>query len=211
MDSNILEKYSPVLRKYWLPLVLGVFGLIFLVYGMSGFSGNKGGDEDILFEASTHSATESANKRKLFVDVEGAVFRPGVYELVEGSRIQDALIAAGGMSAEADREMVSKKLNLASKVVDGGKIYVPSLAEASAGEPVFGAGGTAEVAGIEVGGLVDINSASESELDGLSGVGPVTAKKIIDGRPYQTVEELVSKKIVGEKVFGNIKDRLIAQ
>ena len=205
--DNLLEKYSPFLRKYWIPLVLGLFGLMFLGYGMIGFFGKKEDSSDILFEASMQSATASAKQRTLFVDVEGAVFKPGVYELAEGSRVQDALIAAGGMNQEADRELISKRLNLASRVVDGGKIYVPILGEQ--GQPV-GQGGQ-EVAGAEVSSLIDINSASESQLDALTGIGPVTAKKIIDNRPYQTIDELVAKKVVGSKVFGQIKDRITAQ
>jgi competence protein ComEA len=206
MDS-LFEKYSPFLRKYWLPLVLGLFGLMFLVYGMIGFLGKKEDSPDILFEESAQSATSSANQRTLFVDVEGAVFRPGVYELAEGSRIQDALIAAGGMSGEADRGLISKRLNLANKVVDGGKIYVPFSGDNG---QVTGQVGQIEqgVAGV---GVIDINSASESELDALTGVGPVTAKKIIDNRPYQTIDELVSKKVVGVSVFGKIRDKISAQ
>ncbi len=211
MDS-LVEKYSPILRKYWAALLIGLFGLMFLVYGMIGFLGKKEDSPDILFEESAQSATASAKQRTLFVDVEGAVFKPGVYELADGSRIQDALIAAGGMSGEADRGLISKRLNLASKVVDGGKIYVPFSGEQGTTFVPDGAmAGKQEVAGVESGGLVDINSASESELDALTGVGPVTARKIIDNRPYQTIDELVSKKIVGNKVFVEIKEKIIAQ
>lgn len=198
--DDLAEKYSPVLRKYWFPLVLGLVGLIFLVYGMIGFLGNKEDDGDILFDSPEQSATVSAKQRKIVVDVEGAVFRPGVYELAEGSRIQDALIAAGGMSGEADRDLVSKRLNLASKVVDGGKVYIP----------IVGGEGDSGQAGM-TGRLVDVNSASESELEDIPGVGTVTAGKIIDSRPYQTIDELVSRRVVGASLFGKIKDKITVQ
>jgi competence protein ComEA len=217
--DDLAEKYSPVLRKYWFPLALGLVGLIFLVYGMIGFLGKGTDDEDILFDMPEQSATASAKQRTLMVDVEGAVFKPGVYELAEGSRIQDALIAAGGMSGEADRELVSKRLNLASKVVDGGKIYIPFVGEdgqvpgQQEAQGVEGDSGQAGVTGGSgmTGRLVDINSASESELESLPGVGPVTAGKIIDGRRYQTIDELVSKRVVGASLFGKIKDRITVQ
>ena len=206
MDSSLGEKYIPILRQYWLPLALGLLGLMFLVYGMIGFFGKKDDTSDILFEASTQPATVSAKQKTLVVDVEGAVFKPGVYKLPEDARVQDALIAAGGMSNEADRDLISKQLNLASKVVDGGKIYVPF-----SGEQVFVGQAGQEVAGVESMGLIDINSASESQLDALSGIGPITSKKIIDNRPYQSIEELVAKKVVGAKLFGQIKDKITAQ
>ena len=66
----------------------------------------------------------------------------------------------------------------------------------------------AGASGISASGLIDINAASESELDTLSGIGPVTAGKIIDNRPYGSLEELVSKKAVSSSVFEKIKDHI---
>jgi len=204
--DNLLEK----LRPHWLPILLGVAGMMFLGYGLIALSSHKSDKPDILFEsARTQSDPGSAEDKKtatITIDVEGAVERPGVYELPAGARLQDALIAAGGMSKDADREKVSKGLNLAAKLIDGGKIYIPVVGDNSALAGVGSAGST--VLGAETGEQININSASSGELDKLQGVGPVTAEKIIGSRPYGSVEELVSKKVVSQKVFDQIKEKI---
>lgn len=217
MDYNgFAEKYSPYLRQYFIPLILGVLGLIFLGYGMIAYFGQKKDKQDILFEAASTSSVDDAgaedvvsdpakNKQQkmIVVDIEGAVEKPGVYKVVSGSRMQDGLIAAGGLGRGADRELVAKNLNLATKLIDGMKIYIPSEGEKPPQSPLSGGG--------DMGGLVNINSVSASELDTLPGIGKVTADKIISNRPYETIESLVEKKIVGQKVFDQIKDKIVAQ
>jgi len=207
--DNVAEKYLPFLQKHWLSVLLGVFGLMFLSIGLISLLGSKDNKDDISFEEAEHqSAPGSAKlkeKEKITVDVEGAVERPGVYNLPSDSRIQDALIAAGGMNEKADRDRISKGLNLASKLTDGAKIYIPYL-----GDPIVSlgtVGGGDNVLG-SASNLININSASASELDKLSGVGPVTAEKIISNRPYGDVSDLVSKKVVSQKVFDGIKDQI---
>jgi competence protein ComEA len=157
--------------------------------------------------SSASEATASA-KTKIQVDVEGAVVYPGVYEFAEGSRVSDALLRAGGLSAAADRDWVAKSLNKAAKLADGGKIYIPSANESVSSRlnPDLPA-----QAGSLLGsstGKVSLNTASSSELEVLPGVGPVTAGKIIAGRPYQTIDELKKRKIVGAALFEKIKDLL---
>lgn len=217
--ENILEKYSPLVREYWLPLALGCIGLIFLGYGMIGyFAGHQAESRvlkdkpDILFEAASEasgfvdaSGGEKTVKQAV-VDVEGAVEKPGVYNLQADSRVQDALIAAGGLSKDADRDLVARGINLASKVIDGGKIYIPFM-----GEEAQGGNGSSVVLGSDTNSPIDVNHASESELNSLPGVGPVTSQKIISNRPYTSVDELVQKKIVGNKVFEDIKDLIVVQ
>lgn len=196
MDNHeFVSKYSPLVKKNWLPLALGILGLMFFIYGLIGlFFTNKTASDEVIFEASSSKQNQSEAKT-IFVDIEGAVANPGLYELPEHSRIQDALVAAGGIAAKADREYIAKNLNLAIKLTDGAKIYIPFVGEA--------------VAGIEaVDGLININTGSQAQLETLSGIGPVTAKKIIDGRPYSAVDELLNKKIVGSSVFSDIKDKI---
>ena len=205
MDTNeLISRYLPFLKKHWLPLSLGALGMIFFAYGLIGlFLVNQTASDDIVFEA--NSATNSPTEAKtIFIDIEGAVVRPGLYKLSQDSRIQDALIAAGGLAASADRKYIAKNLNLAIKLTDGSKIYLPFLGEAVGSSPVLNVsseGGTVE-------GLVNVNSSSQSQLEALPGIGPVTAQKIIGSRPYSSVDELLSKKIVGNKVFGQIKDKI---
>lgn len=130
------------------------------------------------------------------VDVVGAVARPGVFELPAGSRVIDALLAAGGVTAEAD----PVALNRAALLRDGSRIYVPRHGEAV---PAEAAGpGSADV-------KIDINRAPESELDQLPGIGPATAAKIIRSRetkPFARVEELQTRGLVSARVFADISD-----
>lgn len=205
--STFLERIKP----HWLPITLGLAGVMFLIYGVTTLSMPKKDKPDILFEAaSTQSDTGFAQNKDvsktLTVDVEGAVEKPGVYDLPSDARVQDALIAAGGMSDVADREKVAKGLNLAAKLVDGGKVYIPQMGE----EALASNGSVSVVLGAETSasGSLNINTASASDLDKLSGVGQVTAEKIISNRPYGSIEELVSKKVVSKKVFDSIKDKI---
>ena len=93
---------------------------------------------------------------------------------------------------------------MATKLADGAKIFIPSVGEAVNG----GSALNSSSEGIIVGALININTSSQSQLESLPGIGPVTAQKIIAGRPYGSIEELLSKKIVGSKVFGQIKDKI---
>ena len=110
------------------------------------------------FGAASASPPEVASER-LVVDVEGAVLRPGIIELPPGSRVADAIEAAGGYSPQADLAAAAAQVNLAATLRDGQQIVVP-LIGASAGGGSGGAG---------AGGLVNLNSASPEELDALPG------------------------------------------
>ncbi len=187
------EKILAWASFYKFPLIFAFIAIILLGGVFFLWQSNKQSDEI--------SFSQEENAGILKVDIEGAVLKPGVYELTPGSRISDLLIKAGGLTAEADREWVSKNLNLAAKLTDGGKVYIPKAGETK----VLG---TAAKGGVETGSAININNATLSELDKLPGVGPVTAQKIIDGRPYQTVEELLSRKIVGQSTFEKIKGSL---
>lgn len=155
-------------------------------------------------EESVMSASTSATEN-IFVDVSGEVESPGVYELMGDARLKDALTAAGGLSVNADRDYVSKALNLASKLRDGVKIYIPAMGEENV--QIQSLEGVSEVS--DVGNSIkSINSASQSDLEALPGIGPVTALKIINNRPYGTLEELISKKSVGKSLFEKIKDQI---
>lgn len=91
---------------------------------------------------------------------------------------------------------------MAQKISDGSKIYVPSQGENEANVQ------TGQVSGVSTQAKININTASQSELEALPGIGPVTASKIISDRPYQKIEELISKKVVSRSVYDKIKDSL---
>ncbi|MBI2033284.1 MAG: ComEA family DNA-binding protein [Candidatus Levybacteria bacterium] len=202
MDAQeLIAKYSPFIKRNLLILSLGALGMIFFTYGLIGlFLGNQSASEDIVFESSQEQ--DSQKDKTIFIDIEGAVVNPGLYKLSYDARIQDALVAAGGLSSEADREYIAKNINLATKLTDGGKIYIPIKGETESIKGIIGIkGGTAD-------GAININTGSQTQLEELPGIGPVTAQKIISGRPYTSIDELLNKKIVGSKVYEQIKERI---
>jgi competence protein ComEA len=140
------------------------------------------------------------------VDVTGAVVKPGLYRLPTGSRVGDAIDAAGGFNPRVDADRVATALNLAETLKDGGQVHVPSRDEATASNAA--GGGSGGGGGASGGSLVNINTASASELDALPGIGPVTAAKIIESRtaqPFASVGDLRERKLVGEKAFGQLQ------
>lgn len=189
-------------------------GLLLCVIGIVQYFGSQTKSDELIFTSVEDVNKESAPKPKISVDVEGKVMNPGVYQLDEGSRLQDALIASGGLSSGADREFVSKRINLAQKVADGAKIYIPAEGEIEAEEEVLAAfdqsqSFTADIAVEEQEeGIINVNTASLESLDTLPKIGPVTAQKIVGGRPYGSIEELVSKKVLTQKTFEGLRDRV---
>jgi len=210
MELHDFAERHPFLKRNLFPLVLGFFGLIFLGYGLIALIGSSDSSKEIIFEPGgdsslpESSASTQGSVRNILVDVEGAVLKPGVHHVALDSRVKDSLIVAGGLAADADRDWVAKNLNLAVKVADGAKIYIPRVGE----QDTEGIKGIKSIKGVDAEDKININSASEQSLDRLSGVGPVTAQKIISGRPYASIDELLSRKIVGSKVFGEIKEKI---
>lgn len=160
----------------------------------------------VLSASDTNSASASATAT-VILDVAGEVVNPGVYKLPKGARVDDALLLAGGITESGDTNWIEVNLNRAELVRDGMKIYIPPKPQSSSD---YTSNISAAPTNPVIKGLIDINSASASELDTLSGVGPVTANKIISGRPYANIDELLSKKIVSKSVFNKIKDQIRA-
>lgn len=198
--KNFIEDPGVFLRKHLISITLGLLGLIFFVYGAILLFGHFEPSSDISFESQNDNTEEQNKGQSLVVDVEGAVVRPGVYRLSEDARIQDALIASGGLSSSADRQWVEKHVNLAAKITDGAKMYIPALATQSNGQ-------NQDILG-SVDNLISINSATAAKLDQLPSIGPVSAQKIIDNRPYMSIDELVTKKVVSAKTLEKIKDKI---
>jgi len=180
-------------KRYQVSIVLALIGLALIGAGLSisKFSASSKEPEFIPAGSSTASVK---------VDIEGAVKQPGVYELTSNSRVADVIEKAGGFSNDADKSWIAQSLNLAGKVSDGQKIYIPVVGEAAKTDAGSVAGQTT--------GKINVNTASSSELDTLPGIGPLTAQKIISGRPYKSVDELLSKKVVGAATFEKIKDKI---
>lgn len=198
MDTAQLgEMARAIFKKYLVVIVILLIGLIFLGYGLISAFGGQKTQSDITFDFPSQENTKATQSAMLVVDIEGAVEKPGVYEMPQNARVNDLLIISGGLLEEADKEWVEKHINLSAKLTDSFKLYIPKE-----GEVIISSLSNQEKAAI------DINSASSSILDSLPGIGQVTAEKIIAERPYTTINELVEKKVITQKVFEKIKDRI---
>lgn len=171
-------------------IALLVIGFIYYIFSQTG----QGSRVEII-----PASVESQNQ--IIVDVSGAVEKPGVYKLASNSRVNEALITAGGLSPDADREWVSKTINLAAPLKDGIKIYIRSTKDINNAETKDSNSG-----------LINLNTASLDQLDSLPGIGPVTAKKILDYRSqsgsFMAKEDLLKVPGIGQKLFDQIKDSI---
>lgn len=159
----------------------------------------------------TPSATPRAD---LLVDVQGPVRRPGVVHLPAGARVLDALRAAGG----AKRGVSTSSLNLARPLSDGEQVVLPPRGAARAGNSGTGSSGTggSGTGGSGTGGAasgpVDLNAATLADLDGLPGVGPVLAQRIVDWRTehgrFSAVEELQEVPGIGPATYADLRNRV---
>lgn len=142
-------------------------------------------------------------EKPIVVQISGAVPRPGVYALAQGSRVQDAISAAGGFLAEAEKTGI----NLARALEDGEQLDVPYVEGAS---PVILEDPAATEAPVESTELININLATQAELESLPGIGPTTAQKIIQYReqngPFLTTEDIINVSGIGPGTYERIKD-----
>lgn len=192
-------------NKLIVALFLG--GMIFLGIGLIQFFPKAENTIEFKKGGEVEAASTSAVPSEILVDVSGEVKNPGVYALPQSARVQDALKAAGGLNVNADYTYVSKMVNLASAVRDGMKIYIPHQGEASINTSVV-LQSSGDVGIESTSGVVSINNASESDLENLPGIGPVTAGKIIASRPYSSIEDLINNKVIGQSTFNKIKDQI---
>jgi competence protein ComEA len=156
--------------------------------------------------AGSTDATAVAGGRELVVDVAGAVRRPGLYHLAQGSRIADAIAHAGGVTAHADSALV----NLAAPLADGEQVLVPSSVQGAAA----GAAAAAPSGAPSPTAPVDLNTATAEQLDALPGIGPVTAQKIVDYRTqhgsFHSVDDLDAISGIGPARIDNLRGLVIA-
>ena len=187
-------------------------GVLLLLVGVGGLLPKK---EEAVEESEAVVTTVLAEKTEenttleavIFVDIKGAVKKPGVYQMKAGDRVKDAIDAAGGLTAEAD----SQKVNLAQRVEDQMVIVVPKVGEE--GAAAIPAGVTSKETSKE--GKVNINTATVEELKTLKGVGEKKAEAIIEYRKkngsFKTKEDLMKVRGIGKKLFESFEERIVTQ
>ena len=175
--------------------------------------GNVEKTQDNVGNALGHFAevpTEESTPSKIFVHVCGAVTKPGVYEMVEGNRIFEAIELAAGFTEEAQPQAV----NLADKVIDGQQVFVPTVEEAVMMPPVGNTLGRLDnQAGIQAEqSLININTADITKLQELNGIGEAKAQAILSYREkdgsFNSIEDIKNVSGIGEKLYEKIKDNI---
>lgn len=197
-----------VWKQYRVPIVLGSVSTLFIIVSITILIKSTQTSTPIQFSSdkvATVAGTTSGIE--VAVDVSGGVIKPGVYTLPSGSRVEDAIRVAGGLSAEVDRDRLEKSVNRAAKLSDGAKIYIPKVGDTQTSPNIL-TGSRPVSDSLTSHNSVSINTASQSDLEALSGIGPVIAKKIINGRPFASLEELVAKKAMGQALFDKLKAQL---
>jgi len=155
----------------------------------------------------------TATPEPLHVHVAGAVRQPGVYSLPPGSRLIDAVEAAGGLAASAD----PSACNLADRLADGQRVYLPFTGTEAPPTPTLLAPAIAKDSSVPgaTGTLVNINSATATELDALPGIGPAYAQRIIDYRtahgPFADPHEITLVRGIGEACYEDIKHKITTE
>lgn len=207
-NDELPTKLARVWKAYRVPIILGGVSIFFIVVSLTILIKSVQTSTPITFSSENEATVAGAMRGgDIVVDIAGAVIKPGVYSLPPGSRVEDAISAAGGISKDADEDRLAKVVNRAAKLSDGAKLYIPKVGDTQT-SPNIMTGSRPVNDSLTSHNSISINAASQSDLEVLPGIGPVTAKKIIDGRPYTSLEELVAKKAMGQALFEKLKNQL---
>ncbi len=226
----IILQHRDIIKKAALPLLLLVALLIFFLSGESeavtlsdngaaeGSSATESGEAPSVYGDSTESSTAlagAAGSTIIYVDIGGEVNSPGVYELSEGTRLFQLIEKAGGLTDDADIDVI----NRAETVYDGQKILIASTEETMSSAEKAGSKAATDIGG---GAAVDSNSAYSSgnskvnintagsvDLQTIPGIGPSKAERIIEYRSsngyFKSIEDIKNISGIGDKTFDNIK------
>ncbi len=138
---------------------------------------------------------------KKFAYISGEISKPGVYELRnDNTTLLELINLAGGLTKEADQDYINKTLNLSSIVKDSDHIFIPNKQVSS--------NATSQT---NTGDKININNATSEELDTLPGIGPSTAKKIIQSRPFSNIEDIKNVSGIGDSKYNQIKDLITVE
>lgn len=150
-------------------------------------------DTSVLYE----DKVESGEPALIMIHISGQVYHPGIYELVSGDRVKDAVDLAGGLTKAADID----RINLAKRLNDEDKIYIPAIGETISQDIEIVNTGSST-------GLININTCSKEELDSLPGIGVVIAERIIEYRKsvrFERIEDIRNVSGIGDAKFNDIK------
>ncbi len=215
-----VSSFSPLFQKYKIEIIFVsasfFIALISFFLFLSGQNLSESKSEILI----TEPTVKRYNDEKLFIDIAGAVQKPGVYEVTPGARLKDALELGGGLSYGADKNFVARNFNFARFLSDQEKIYIPYSWEIYGGifaepqrtlaylQPQAKPSYIPQKA--QNSKVLNINTATSEELQELPGIGTITAEKIIKNRPYKSTNDLVDKKIVNKGVFEKIRSEITA-
>lgn len=182
---------QPVSKKLLLLIGAVVAAVVFLINGLTS---NQ--QTPIQITATEASDQVSIQQSTLFVHIVGEVREPGIYQLEVGSRLIDAVFAAGGLTKIADEASV----NLARELTDGEQVIIFKIGDAQINQ-------SASQKGMA---QISLNRATQSQLEELPGVGPALAQRIIDWRSanggFKKKEDLLNISGIGDKLFAGLKD-----
>lgn len=199
IDEERVEQIRRVISQFRAELILITLSLLIILASSALFliTPTQAKTPPVRVTAAEKLSTK-AQEKYVYVDIAGAVLYPDVYKLPENTRLKSLIEKAGGYSQKADIEQIEKTMNMSRTLTDQEKVYIPKQ----------GDGVAQVVVEIEDDPLIHINSASLESLNSLAGVGDVTARKIIDGRPYKLLSDLATKKVIGKALFDKIKDQI---
>lgn len=197
MSSTPPEERAPARHRLGLGAVIVVVLLALAVtVGIGIFRGQSAPTQAVTIDHTPAATAESASA-EVYVHVSGAVHDPGLYVLPDGSRLVDAVAAAGGFTKHAARNGV----NLARPISDGEQIIVPREGEEQSAVASPGGGGT---------GKVNLNTADQAALEELPGIGPALAQRILkwrdDNGRFTSVDDLLAVSGIGDKVLAALRD-----
>ena len=187
-------------------IIIVIILVAVLMIGYFIYSSAKNEDNFIIkddFEEVTENSTKEVKQEEktIIVHIDGCVVNPGIVKIEEGARIFEAVEKAGGLTSEAD----TSKINLALIVEDGIKIHIPSYTENKGDENMEN-----NIENNNTNEKININTASQQELDTLPGIGDSTAQKIINYRKengkFNNIEDIKNVKGIGQSKYDEIKD-----
>ncbi len=228
-EKDLESYYSVVKFVFFIKEHYKIVGIAFVCVGLLVFYLYRLFNQKLLVceqsQVSLVDVCEDTSPLVISIDVSGAIANPGVFELDNGSRIYDVLELAGPITNEASVVWVSQIINLAQPLHDGQKIYIPfehdlrndglqevlltlkdSYQSSSSASSSSLTSPTSETpSNVETSSLINVNTASQSQLDELPGVGEAYAEKILANRPYKDVAELISKTKISSKTVESLK------